>query len=79
MTDNTQEKGLTLTIPSLSDLIGSVWAKLIAILAAISLLLGIVLEVQSVFTGFEVLRKTAYEADIAEVNANWARTQGKYP
>jgi hypothetical protein len=79
MADEQQTKGITLTIPSVADFIRSAWGKTIAILAAVSILMGIILEAQSLLTGFQVLRKTSYEADIAQVNAAYARAIGKYP
>lgn len=42
--------------------VGTVWGKVVAILAAISLVIGIALEVQSFVTGYYVLQKTASEA-----------------
>jgi hypothetical protein len=83
------------------------WGKLLTVLAAISILMGIAIEAQMLVTGYYAMKKTAadmqisqnsisksasdasiatfmvqktlYEAQIAKVNADYAKTIGKYP
>ena len=50
----------------------TLWGRILAILAVISLLMGIALEAQSLVTGYYAMKKTAAEADIAEANAKAA-------
>jgi hypothetical protein len=80
MTDEQDTRNVTISIPPLlAEFIGSIWAKVLAILTAVSIVLGIVLEIQSVVAGVYGIRKAAAEAQISEVNATYAKEMGKYP
>jgi hypothetical protein len=80
MTDEQDTRNITISVPPLlAEFIGSIWAKVLAILTAVSIVLGIVLEIQSVVAGFYGIRKAAAEAHISEINASYARDVGKYP
>ncbi len=52
---------ITINIPGITDIMGSVWAKVVTILAAISMVIGIVLEIQSLVGGFYGVRKSYYD------------------
>lgn len=65
MADDEQSKGMTLNIPGITDFFSSIWAKMLAVLTAISIVLGIALEVQAFITGYYVLQKTVSEAKAA--------------
>jgi hypothetical protein len=63
MGDDPQAKNINISLGSAATgFLGTVWGKVVAILAAISLIMGIALEVQSFVTGNYILRKTAAEA-----------------
>ena len=64
---------------SVAQFINSVWGKTLAILAALSIVMGIILELQSMVTGYYILQKTISETEIAQVNARYAKDIGKYP
>lgn len=60
MAYDAQEKDLTVRIPGITDVLGSVWAKLLTILGVVSLLIGITLEIQALITGYYGLRTSIY-------------------
>ncbi len=73
MTDSTDTKSMTIVVPAaLADFIGSVWGKTLAILTAASIVMGILLEAEGLVTGYYVMRKAAYEVDIAASEAQAA-------
>jgi hypothetical protein len=65
--------------PVLSAFLATLWGRILTILAAISLLMGIAIEAQSLITGYYAMKKTAAEADIAEANAKAATATAVYP
>jgi hypothetical protein len=71
MTDSTDTKPMTVVVPTaLTDFIGSVWGKTLAILTAISIVMGILLEAEALITGYYTMKKTAAEAELARLQAN---------
>jgi hypothetical protein len=77
MTDSTDTKPMTVVVPTaLTDFIGSVWGKTLAILTAISIVMGILLEAEALITGYYTMKKTAAEAELARTQANTAGTPG---
>lgn len=70
MTGSNETKTFTLSIPTQwADLANSVWGKTVAILAAVSIVMGILLELEGLITGYYAMKKTAFDADISESNA----------
>jgi hypothetical protein len=60
--DDSQSRNVNLNLGSAAtSFLGTVWGKVVTILAAISLIMGIALEVQSFVTGYYVLHKTSAE------------------
>jgi len=85
MDDSTFDRGddgrtIRLELPqSVSDVISSAWTKILTILAAISIVMVIILEIQSVIAGVYNIRKASADATISQVNAKFAVDMGKYP
>jgi hypothetical protein len=75
MAYDAQEKDLTVHIPGITDVLGSVWAKLLTILGVISLLIGIVLEVQALIGGYYGMRKSYYDMRKASADMCDAKTR----
>lgn len=63
---------ITISSSIVSEFVATVWGKILTILAAISILIGIVIEIQSLFTGYYALKKASADAEISEVTAKYA-------
>jgi len=78
MVDEPQTKNLNVSLGSVATgFLSTVWGKLVAVLAAISLIMGIALEVQSFVTGYYVLQKAKADAKAAEGEAEAASAKFK--
>ncbi|HWA89802.1 MAG TPA: hypothetical protein VG889_07195 [Rhizomicrobium sp.] len=72
MTDNST-KPRTISIRArLADFVGAIWARVLTILAAVSLVMGILLEGEGLVTGYYGMNRAASEAEVARVNATLA-------
>jgi hypothetical protein len=59
----------------MKEFLGTLWGRVLTVLAAISLLMGIAIEAQSLITGYYAMKKTAAEAETAQANAKTANTR----
>jgi hypothetical protein len=59
---------------SIAAILGTAWTRLLAVLAGVALLLGIVAEVISIITGYYNMQRAASDAVTAAANAKAATT-----
>lgn len=71
MSDSNETKSINLSIPTgLFELVNTVWGRVLAALAAISIVMGILLEVEALITGYYQMKKTAAEATLVRLQAD---------
>jgi hypothetical protein len=71
MSDTTEVKSVSVSVPArLADFVGSAWAKVLTILAAISIVMGILLEAEGLISGYYEMKRNAAEAEMSRAKAN---------